>query len=160
MRPLHTPMIDASNGSPGLEQLYRLTIDILGDEDHMTRALDWVDTVLPVFAAACRFEVSKPTPSNAIDLWIEWLGSDEVYVVEEAGKGEMFDWRVRWLRILLDVARRLQTTEDCHRPETRSEIAEEVWKGTPNKLACFQRTFWVHLIDYLCGSVDPGPAAN
>lgn len=146
----------AEDEAPSLEQLYGLTAKLFSDHERFTRALDWVDTVLPVFAAACRAAVLQSGDSGrAIDLWSTWLSSESSQAIEEAGKGEVFEWRIRWLRTLLDVTRRLSSEVDRDDPSNRERIAQRFWGDFQPTLACFPVAYWRALIEYLCSESVP-----
>lgn len=147
-------MLDLAGETSDLDHLYRLTVDLLSDEEHMTRALDWVDAVLPPFAAACRREVKAAAP-DAIDRWLDWLASDNAYVIEEAGKGEVFAWRIAWMRTLLQAARRLQGQR-----EVSPDVAADFFRASGAAFSCFPPSYWLHLVDYLCGVTPTGGCAS
>jgi hypothetical protein len=139
--------------SSDLQQLYELTVGLLSDEEHITRALDWVDTILPVFASACRNAVVSDDAAS-VDRWNEWLRSDSALVIEEAGKGEVFDWRLHWIETLLRATRTLQAKSAWRDSKSREALAQEFWSENRKALACFPLSFWRHLTDYLSSAVS------
>ena len=88
--------------APDLKQLYDQTISTLSSEGVITRALDWVDQVVPRFVSACRASLRDPD-TGPIESWLDWVNSDRVQVIEETGKGVIYAWRRDWLRILLTI---------------------------------------------------------
>jgi hypothetical protein len=77
-----------------LSQLFDITVALFRDEERITRSLDWVDQVLPVFTNACRCEVHSSN-TDAIARWLTWLDTVDAHVIAEAGKGEVFNSALR-----------------------------------------------------------------
>ncbi|MGO8673592.1 MAG: AAA-like domain-containing protein [Capsulimonadaceae bacterium] len=141
----------------GLPELYDLTIELFRDEERITRALDWVDEVLPVFAAACRQAV-RSEGTQSLDRWLDWLDSDSAAVIAEAGKGEVYRWRTTWMRVLLRTTSDLHDDGDWTSPDKRECLAQSGWEDLSAALpACFPLAYWHDLIEYLANH-DPNSA--
>lgn len=136
-----------STDSPTLDNLHELTLDLFRDERRITRALDWVDQVLPRFPAACRNAVLGSSTS-ALDRWSDWIASDEAALISEAGKGDIFEWRLHWLRQLVDLTRSL-CERGCSKQQ-QAAVAEAFHKRNTVAVACFPVAFWIDLVRYLC----------
>src|SRR5215831_13562072 len=90
--------------APDLQQLYDRTLSLFRTEDTITRALDWVDQVIPAFAKACRISL-QDSALEPVTIWLDWVNSEKSQVIEEAGKGSIYQWRLSWLKILLTTTR-------------------------------------------------------
>lgn len=135
-----------STESPKLEDLYELTLDLFRDERRITRALDWVDQVLPKFAAACRRAVLDGN-LRPLERWAAWLDSDEAYLISEAGKGDIFEWRIYWLRQLVEI-----TSALCERNRSNHQqisVAESFYARNAVAPGAFPLGFWIDLVAYL-----------
>src|SRR5579871_792253 len=133
-----------------LEELYVLTLSLQNDSTALTRALDWVDSVLPIFLHACCRTVHNG-PEQSLDRWHSWIESDQAQFLEEAGRGTILQWRLRWLKTLLSCARQLRCDPALRAPDARAGVAEKWWREQTGLPACFPRAFWHDLAAMLCG---------
>jgi hypothetical protein len=134
---------------PSLRRLYDLTIRLFSDEERMTRALEWVDQVLPVFTDSCRRELHS-NELEGIGLWLDWLNGESSSVIEEAGKGDVYVWRITWLKRILHISSVLREEQQWMLPEYRAGLAQSCWSANQRIPDCFPLAFWYDLIDYLC----------
>src|SRR5579862_1252273 len=94
---------------PDLKQLYARTLALIDDDRSIMRALNWVEQVLPHFVDACRLSLDRGAINEIDDIetWLAWMESERWQVIAEAGKGEAFQWRTTWLKLLLETTREL-----------------------------------------------------
>lgn len=139
-----------------LEVLYQRTLDLLRDDARITRALDWVDRILPQLPGACRIALQEISP-RPLERWSAWLESDDAAVIAEAGKGEIFEWRMHWLRQLIEI-----TSALCERGRSQQQqtaVARAFHARNTVATSCFPLGFWLDLVSYLCSSETlPSPS--
>jgi hypothetical protein len=142
--------------STSLMLLYEQTQRLFSDADRITRALDWVDQVLPAFLPACRHELqSEHNRSGAIPLWKDWLESDAAHVIAEAGKGEVFRWRIEWLRILLEATVMLGQAPRDAALSRLADLELGTWRSGKALPPCFPDAFWRDMADYFMMASNP-----
>jgi hypothetical protein len=137
-----------------LKQLYALSLSLIRDDRSITRALNWVDQVLPRFAPACRMSLQSGG-RNDVEIWLQWIESESARTIAEAGKGEVYRWRQTWLRLLLETTRELQSSPSA--PEFDRALARALFERHNMLPPCFTAAFWGDLIGYLRGEIDPKP---
>ena len=139
-----------------LDYLYQRTLDLLRDDARITRALDWVDQVLPQLTAACRTALQE-SAHRPLERWSAWLDSSDAAVIAEAGKGEIFEWRMHWLRQLIEITSAL--SERGRSQQQQTAMARAFHARNTVATACFPLGFWIDLVNYLC-SGEASPSAS
>lgn len=154
------PAFGAAAAAPrvasGLGRLYQRTQTLLQEDRTITRALNWVDEVLPVFTSACRSTLVQAEPPEMIERWQAWVEGPGFRVVEEAGKGLLYEWRRDWLRRLLAATSLLSGRLIGVQESDRAEWAHRLWAENSNHLPCFPEAFWHDLVSYLSASPEDG----
>jgi hypothetical protein len=144
--------------TPDLRQLYQRTRDMENDRA-ATRALDWVEQVLPVFLSACRRTLHTGS-LETIETWLAWLAGDRSHLLSEAGKGAILSWRRRWMQTLLTTVHALKQTGSWKTREGREEFAALIGPEVSPFEAGFPHAFRQDLVNYLCADPVAEPATD
>jgi hypothetical protein len=132
----------------GLQSLWKQTQVLLHDPSHITRALDWIEQIVPVFANACR--VSLHHEEEEIFLrWQEWVDGETFEVIGEAGQGDILEWRRQWLQTLLQTTLTLKRAHPAPEEHHRHEWAQHLAQNQSWCSAGFPVAFWSELLAFL-----------